>query len=589
MPIPPHQFNDRQPLFAPTARPRKLLSFARLTALAAAVSGLCFGYEIGIVDAVLAMPTFQAFFATNASVDGWIVSSFLMGCLFGTSLVSFAADRYGRKPCLLVGASLFVLGGAAQTAAGGVASLCLGRALSGSGIGILSMAAPLYICEVAAPAERGALIALQQLLITVGILAASIANAGLYTLGGALGDAQWRAALAAQTAPGLLLLLLAAPLPRSPRWLVMVGRGEEAAGVLARLREAEAGSEGVLAELAGIRAELGGEGLLGGGEGAGAVELGELGGSDTLGEAAPALGGRAALASLPTARPPPALTLRAYCARVAALFEPGMRRRTLVVCGLQFFQQWTGINVILYFAARLFERAGADATHAATSLVVANAALLVAGTLISMRLIDAPGVGRRALLLYGAAAMAACHGCVALFVGLADRVPQGSAGGTALSTLAVGCMLGFTLAFSATWGPVVWVLQNEMLPLHVRAQGCALGTAVCVGRPAGAETHGARGAGMSHLTPHTHFHAHTHFRSNWASNAVIGKVAPLLIEAISEYTFALYGVMCAAMLLFVALSVRETAGVALEDMEALYGGGDAALGRMGAGGVVAAH
>jgi SP family sugar:H+ symporter-like MFS transporter len=134
--------------------------------------------------------------------------------------------------------------------------------------------------------------------------------------------------------------------------------------------------------------------------------------------------------------------------------------------------------VILYFAARLFERAGADATHAATSLVVGNAVLLVVGTLIAMRFIDRAGWGRRLLLLWGAAAMALCHFGVAVLVGLADSAAEGSSASTALSVLSVACMFLFTLAFSATWGPVVWVVQNEVLPLHVRAQGCALGTAV---------------------------------------------------------------------------------------------------------------
>jgi MFS family permease len=469
---PPQADCDRQPLFF-RAQPRTFSS-ARMIALSSAVSGLCFGYEIGIVDSVLAMPSFKAFFSTSASVDGWIVSAFLLGCLLGTAVVSFCADRFGRKPCLLAGALLFIAGGLAQTGAISVATLCVGRSVSGCGIGALSMVAPLFITEISVPADRGALVALQQLLITIGILLASVVNSFLFAFGGDIGNSQWRVALAMQVLPGALLLVLALPLPRSPRWLVMVGRDAEASAVLARLRELPAGAPQIAEELAGIRAELGGEGLLGSG---GAI-LPALGAGEDCGELqrlAPdgVAGGRA-----PADGASRLFTCAAYARRVTALAAPSTRKRTLLVAVLQFWQQWTGINVVLYFAARLFERAGADATHAATSLVVGNAVLLVVGTLISMRVIDRAGWGRRNLLLWGALAMAACHVGVAVLVGLADGAAEGSAASTALSVLSVACMFLFTLAFSATWGPVAWVVQNEVLPLHVRAQGCALGTAV---------------------------------------------------------------------------------------------------------------
>jgi SP family sugar:H+ symporter-like MFS transporter len=277
-----------------------------------------------------------------------------------------------------------------------------------------------------------------------------------------------------QVVPGALLFVLALSLPRSPRWLVAAGRDAEAAGVLARLRELPAGAPQIEAELEGIRAELGWEGLLEGASGGGGAPSEGAGGERErlAGGAAPS---GAATVAAAAAGP---LTLRAYARRVAALFAPATLKRTLLVAVLQFWQQWTGINVILYFAARLFERAGADATNAATSLVVGNAVLLVVGTLISMALIDRPGVGRRALLLWGGAAMALCHTGVAVLVGLADAAPEGSAASTALSVCSVACMFLFTLAFSCSWGPVVWVVQNEVLPLSVRAQGVALGTAV---------------------------------------------------------------------------------------------------------------
>lgn len=479
-----------------------------LVALAASVSGVCFGYEIGVVDAVLSYDSFAAWAgygpgneSYEAGTTGWVVASFLIGCLVGSAAVSVLADTLGRKRSIVLGGAVFALGGVAQCAAPSIATLYVARAVSGAAIGVLSMAAPLYISETAPAAIRGKLVAMEQLAITLGILLASVVNASLYVApGGELpGDAQWRTALAAQIVPGLLLLVVMLPLPRSPRWLMSVGRAPEAADALSKLRGLPGGAANpaVAGELAEIAAGMG--------------------------EDSSARGGA-----------PPAW---------ADLLAPRVRGRLGIAIWLQVCQQFTGINVILYYAASLFARMGVDATAAATWLVVVNAALLVLGTLPGLALVEHPRVGRRNLLLAGGAAMAVAHALVCVFVSLA-----GTSGG-AFAWAAVVCMLTFTVAFSATWGPAVWVVQSEILPLDVRARGTAIAT-----------------------------------MANWASNAVIGKAAPFVLNSIGAFTYALLAAACVAMTLFVWVYLPETAGVSLEDMGALFGapgGGGKAKGAAG--------
>ena len=512
--------SEATPLVGGGVRSRCCCRPAACVAVTAGISGLCFGYEIGIVDGVMAMDSFRLFFGTAgmvgeglditptgeaAAIDGSIVSLFLCGCCLGSVLASYGADAWGRKSLLLLGSLFFSLGGVLQAMAGTRVVLYLGRLLAGCGIGLLSMVAPLFINEVAEKDARGALISMQQLLITVGIFLASCANSALYKFGGHLGDLQWRTALLLQVLPALLLLGATAAIPPSPRWLVLVGRVQQAHEVVALLRQRALDDPAVASEVEGIQEEL-------------------CSGAASAGEAAGSGSGSSTTSVL------------AWALRFRALLSRGNRKRTLVVCLLQFFQQWSGINAILYFAAALFLRAGVGKDTAATTLVVCNSALLVVGTVPGMWAVDRESIGRRRLLLYGSAAMAACHCAIALLVSSAQTAQAGTPRADALSYAAVAAMMLFTFSFSATWGPVAWVVSSEVFDLDVRAQGVALGTLV-----------------------------------NWASNAVIGKVVPLLVEAWGGNAFFLFFACCAASGAYVHACLPETTGVSLQDMGSLFG------------------
>jgi MFS family permease len=511
------------------------MQFASLVALTSSISGFSFGYEIGIIDGVLSMPSFRLFFGTgvisgddglsviesesSADTAGWIVSSFLMGAMVGSALAAFSADAAGRRSSILLGGVFFAFGGALQSAARGLGSLIVGRIFSGVGVGIMSSVSPLFIAETAAPLHRGKLVAAQQLLITVGIFCASSVNAIiLATSGGATSDTQWRAALAAQIVPGLLVVAFVARLPESPRWLVARGRTRDAITVVAALREKPAESQDVSGEVAGIEKELEVEGLVG----SDAVADANLSAGD---------GEREALSRAPAGGAPRAVSCRSHCAslrsRTRELCSGDNRRRASLVVGLQCWQQLTGINVILYYAADLMEKAGAASREqAATSLVVANSALLIIGTVPGMALLDRTSVGRRGLLIYGAAAMAATHVVIALTVLAGSRTPTPT-----LAYSAVAAMMSFTVAFSASWGPTAWVYCSEVLPLRVRGVGIALSTF-----------------------------------ANWTVNSLIGKLAPLCVKALGGYTYLVLATLCIGMGCYSYFCAPETAGRSLEDV-----------------------
>jgi sugar porter (SP) family MFS transporter len=471
---------------------------------ACAISGFLFGYDQGIIDTVLKMQSFQLYFGTAslalsrnssvsetlvptddaADVNGNIVFTFLIGCIGGAALSAFIVDSLGRTRSILVGSLFFTVGGLVQASCASRAPFYLSRVASGIGIGVLSNVAPLYISEVSPTALRGRMVAIQQLMIVLGIFIASCVNAAMYTF--VEGDLQWRSALAAQCVPGVILLCLLSVLPHSPRWLMMKGREAEAEVVVKRLL-----------------------------------------GSDSEEERRGGAGFAAAHAEIHLIRESLMAERAVGTVHWLQLFKDrDVRHQTRMVIILAVFQQLTGINVIMYYAADLFERMGVAASTASTSLVILNSLVLVLATLPGLWLVER--WGRVRLLVVGGWSMCACHVAVCVFVTLSERVP-------ALSWAAVVSMMSFTAAFSASWGPVVWVIQSEVFPLRARAKGTSLGTL-----------------------------------SNWTACAVIGKIAPLLVEAYHQWVYLGLGVACALMAVYSQKMVPETRSVPLERMASLF-------------------
>jgi len=480
-----------------------------------------FGYEIGVISQVLSMISFgfkwnlleytlinstkydgkkcvnfnstwaACHSAEYASNTGLTTFTFLAGCVVGAIVVSMLADWWGRKKCIISSGLGFLTGGALQSIANSTVMFYVGRCVSGIAIGILSMVVPLYISEAAPTEIRGRMIAIQQLMITIGIVIASIVNTVIILHYGSksLDDSEWRLALSMQCIPALLLAVIMFFMPESPRWLAEKGRDEEALQVIARLRSSSTTDNEVVEEYKDILDGVQFERAVGNGS-------------------------------------------------WSELFTKGLRIRVFITVILQLFQQWTGINVILYYQSDLLRGMGLDPDQANIPFTIANNVVNCFATIPGMYLIEK--LGRRSLLLYGGIMMGTAHFLVCLFINLAHKFEaQGSGPTSIMYYLAIFSVYIFLFAFGSSWGPIAWVYQSEIFPLRVRGKGTGLATL-----------------------------------SNWTNNAVIALIVPMIQKALApneQQMYLIFGTMGLVMASFVYFFVPETMGRSLEDMDDIFG------------------
>ena len=321
-----------------------------LVAFIAALGGLLFGYDTGVISS--ALPFLKQEFGLSPLMEGVLTATALGGAALGAVVAGDLSDRFGRKPVILVVAVIFLVGGVVSAIATTLSVLLIGRTLVGVGIGVASMLTPLYLAETAPQAQRGGLVSLNQLMITTGILVS-------YLVGYLLADGgAWRWMLGLGALPGAVLFAGMLPLPESPRWLAGHGKMDQAREALLILRRDPAIAE---AELGQLRSDLQRE---------------------------------------------------TRKSRVAQFSAQRLDRPLIVGVGLAIFQQVTGINTVIYFAPAIFKAAGLGST-AATILATAGIGVVnVLVTMLAIRLVD--HAGRRVLLLVGLAGMAVSLGVLGL-------------------------------------------------------------------------------------------------------------------------------------------------------------------------------
>jgi sugar porter (SP) family MFS transporter len=318
---------------------RGAVPYATLITLIAALGGLLFGFDTGVISGALLfiIPDFHL----GPAAQGFVVGVVTLGALGGALLGGAAADAVGRRRTNIAGGAAFIVGSLVSAAAPDVATLVVGRFVIGIAIGLSSVAAPLYIAELAPARRRGTLVSLFQLAVTVGILAS-------YLIDGMLAPTQaWRTMLGVAVIPGAALVFGMLPMPESPRWLMKHGRGAEAGAALRLVRH----DEHVEAELQEIAADI--------------------------------------------AQDRPAAWRN--------LLAPDLRPALLVGIGLAVFQQVTGINTIIYYAPQIFEAAGFGSATTALAATIGIGVVNVLATLVAIGLVDR--WGRRPLLLAGLAGM----------------------------------------------------------------------------------------------------------------------------------------------------------------------------------------
>lgn len=378
--------------------------FIAFVSFTGALAGLLFGMDTGAISG--ALPILKKIFHLSEATQGALTAILMLGAAVGAVSAAVLSFRYGRKRSLLIAAFLFVLGAGMCGVAPNVGVIMAGRLLLGFAIGIASFTAPLYLSEIAPERYRGAIISLYQLMITIGILMAFILNTAL-TYG-----QFWRWMLGASAIPAICFFCAVLFLPRSPHWLVMHDRLKEARLILGRLHQNPQDADHKLEE---IKSSLS------------VKQEGWM------------------------------------------LFRRNANFRRAVGLGiaLQLMQQFTGINIVMYFSPKIFELAGyaSDVDRMWLTVIVGLINVLV--TLVAIVLIDR--WGRRPILFLGFLTMAVGMASVGVVLGMTD--PSGP-----WQVFGIVMLLMFVAGFALSAGPIVWVLCSEIQPLKGRDFGIMCST-----------------------------------------------------------------------------------------------------------------
>jgi len=386
--------------------------------LVAALGGLLFGYDWVVIGG--AKPFYEQFFqiAQNPSMQGWAMSSALVGCIIGTVISGFLAGRFGRKKLLILASLLFLISALGTGASNYFTTFIAFRILGGIGIGLASNQSPVYIAEVAPSSLRGRFVSLNQLTIVIGILLAQIINwiiaepvpdeaTGSFILNSWNGQTGWRYMFWAEILPAGLFFILMWFIPESPRWLVKRAQSGKARTILRRI-----GGEAYSNETA--------------------LEIES------------------------------SLLSENRRARTTSIFSKPVFPIVIIGVILAVFQQWCGINVIFLYADEVFSAAGYSVSDMLFNVMITGSVNLVF-TLVALTLVDK--IGRKKLMLIGAGGLALIY----IIVGTLYFT-----GSTGLPLLIF--VVAAIACYAMTLAPVTWVVLSEIFPNKVRGAAMAVAT-----------------------------------------------------------------------------------------------------------------
>ncbi len=455
--------------------------------LVATLGGLLFGYDtavisgtVGSLDKFFIEPYGLSETAAN-SMLGRVVSSALIGCIIGGLMGGLVSLKLGRRNGLLLAAVLFLIsaiGSAipemflAPIGKGDhtfVTAFVIYRIIGGVGVGLASMLSPMYIAEVAPANIRGKLVSWNQFAIIFGMLVVYFVNYAIALQGDDswLNAIGWRWMFASEIIPAILFLILLFFVPETPRYLVLRDRPEKALSVLTKINGAETGRK-VLEEI-----------------------------KETL------------------------------VLHSGKLFSYGM---LVVVIGvlLSAFQQFVGINVVLYYAPEIFKNMGSGTDTALLQTIIVGI-INLSFTVLAIVTVDK--FGRKPLQIIGALGMA----FFMFALGFAFFFQK-------LGLAALIFMLGYVACFAVSWGPVTWVLLAEIFPNRIRGRAMAVAVA-----------------------------------AQWISNYLVSWTFPMMDKSTfltglfhQGFSYWIYGVMGILAALFMWKYVPETKGKTLEEMERLW-------------------
>lgn len=449
---------------------RRSSPLALLVGVAAASVGVIYGYDLSNIAGALLF--IEHDFGLTEAQQEMITTATVIGEIGGAMAGGWLANAIGRKRSMVsvaLGYAVFALLGAAATS---VSTLTVARLLLGITIGVSVVVVPVFVAESAPADARGALLVTYGVATVIGIIAGYLVA---YLLAG---TGNWRAMLGLAAVPAVLVTWALARLPDTARWYLLKGRADDAERTLRRI-EPGADAQRELAEIGATLAEE------------------QAGGVGVLRE----------------------------------MLRPPYLRATLFVVTLGFFIQITGINAIVYYSPRLFEKMGFEGDFALLVLPALVQVAALAAMVVSLAIIDR--VGRRPILLAGIAAMVAANLLlVAVFA-------AGEVFGDVPAVVKFGGVLLFTVGYTFGFGSLVWVYAGESLPARMRSMGAS-----------------------AMLT------------SDLVANAIVAAVFLTMLTSLGGAgTFAVFGVLAMLSLAFVHRYAPETKGRQLEDIRHFWENG----------------
>lgn len=435
-------------------------------AVIAATGGLLFGFDTGVISG--ALPFLKDYWKLNDANIGLVTTAVLIGAVIGALTSGKLSDYLGRKKMIIVNAVIFTIGAIGCAYSPTVEILVAMRLLVGVAIGIISYVVPMYIAEISPAANRGRLVTLNQLMITIGLLASYITD---YIFSDNLNPESWRWMFLVGVFPSVVLLVGMFFLPETSRWLISKNRLEEGKKVLARFEDPALVDQ----TFDDLKKDI----QLSAEQGTGAKEI----------------------------------------------LKPWLRPALIITVGIFFFQQFSGVNTIIYYSPIIFKMAGITGNAASIIPAIIIGIVNVLACFVSVIYLDK--IGRRRLYMIGIIGMIPSLALAGFCFYFKNQL------GGSLIYLSVLSIVCFIIFINISLSPLGWLLISEIFPLSVRGVGMSIGS-------------------LSH----------------WGFNAIIAFTFLKMVNGIGiASTFWLYAGVCVIGLIWGYYYIPETKGRSLEEIE----------------------
>ncbi|KAG2227192.1 hypothetical protein INT45_008436 [Circinella minor] len=444
-----------------------------LLACFASVGQFLFGYDQGVLAGILVNNHWlETFDHPSETIQGFVVSIFLLGAWVTSYIAPWFMDNWGRRWTIEIGSLVFIVGGILQTVSVTLVQILFGRLIAGFGIGFLSTVVPVYMAELSRAHNRGRVTVAGMSINMFGYACSGFIDYGFTYVDG---EWSWRGPLLLQCVFAIILAVGCFILPESPRYLVKKGNVDRATVVLARLYGKDESDEGVQKERQDIVNAVNYEAAL----------------------------GQASWKEMFTT----------------------MRRRSIISIMVQALAQLSGINIVTYYAPKMYERV-LGAGRMPILMAGFTALAYFVGALVAIFLVDR--AGRRKLFMTGSCAMVVWL----ILMGVFNKYDMGLTS----SILVIVFTMIYVFTFGCSWACVGWLYPAEIFPLRARAKGMSLAVS-----------------------------------SNWLCNFAVGLWTPELLVKIQWATYIFYMAFCAISFVLVYIFFVETKGKSLEEIDEAFG------------------